>query len=413
MGNNPQLIRRHAESQVIEALADTPVVLIHGPRQAGKSTLAQTVGRTTEARYVTLDDPIPRSLALDDPQGFVQAYPGPVIVDEVQRAPGLFLAIKASVDRDRRPGRFLLTGSANVLSLPKIADSLAGRMAIIDLLPFSQAELEARPPSFIERLFGRSPLDSAGGPVADVIARALRGGFPEAHARTSASRRDAWFSDYLRTLLERDVRDLANIEGLAQMPRLLKLLAARVGAALNVVDLSRETQIPNTSLHRYLDLLEAIFLIHPVRAWSTDQEVRLIKTAKLFLVDSGLMGYLLNAGPSQLADDPDKLRPVLENFVANEIRKLSLASPQQHSLYHLRTVRRLQVDLVVENRSGEVSGIQVRPGTTVRPQDTDGLQLLRELAGENFRKGLVLYMGNRTEPLAPNIFAVPVSSLWH
>ncbi len=433
----------------MQALTDTPVVLIHGPRQAGKSTLAQMIGRQTGARYLTLDDPMPRAMAVDDPQGFVQAYSGPIIVDEVQRAPGLFLALKASVDRDRRPGRFLLTGSANVLSLPKIADSLAGRMAIIDLLPLSQAEIEGTQPPLIDRLFraepGEEPSFGTGRGIAESVSsdpkretwdwlearepgpfegsgpeppprplsdRILRGGFPEPFARASASRRDAWFTDYVRTLLERDVRDLANIEGLAQMPRVLKLLASRVGTALNVVDLSRETQIPNTSLHRYLDLLQAIFLTHAVPAWSTDQGTRLIKTAKMFLVDTGLLGYLLSASPGSLEGDQDRLRPLLENFVAMELRKLCLASDLRPSLYHLRTIRRLQVDLVLESRPGEVVGIQVRPTRTVRPQDADGLQLLQELAGSKFRRGVVLYLGTETLPIGRDLWAMPVSSLW-
>jgi uncharacterized protein len=408
------MFQRFAESEVIAALADTPVVLIHGPRQAGKSTLAQVVGKLTGARYVTLDDPIPRSLAVDDPHAFVHAYPGPVIIDEVQRAPGLFLAIKSAVDRDRAPGRFLLTGSANVLALPKIADSLAGRIAIVDLLPLCQAEIEGAPSGLLEFLFEAKPpvLGSAEVNLDDLLSRISRGGFPEPVGRNSASRREAWFNDYVRTLLERDVRDLANIEGLSQMPRVLRLIAARVGAAVNVVDLSRETQIPNTSLHRYLDLLQAVFLTQPVAAWSTDGATRLTKSSKNYLVDTGLLCHLLSLTPSGLKGSPDRLRPVLENFVAIELRKLSLYSGMRPDLYHLRTVRRLEVDLVLEARGGEVVGVQVRAGATVRVQDAEGLQLLKELAGDNFRAGVVFYTGDEIVPLGRDIYAIPFQSLW-
>jgi predicted AAA+ superfamily ATPase len=408
------MYQRLAENEVMAAMEDTPVVLIHGPRQAGKSTLSKLVGKAKAARYVTLDDPIPRSLAVENPQGFIHAYPGPVIIDEVQRAPGLFLAIKSAVDRDRTPGRFLLTGSANVLALPKIADSLAGRIAIVDLMPLSQGEIEGSSSDLLDRLFqGEPPAEGADElSLDDLLTRICNGGFPEPLGRSSASRRDAWFADYVRTLLERDVRDLANIEGLAQMPRVLKLIAARVGSAVNVVDLSRETQIPNTSLHRYLDLLQAVFLTQSVPAWSNDGAARLTKTAKTFLTDTGLLCYLLNLSPSSLKADADRLKPVLENFVAMELRKICLYGDVRPALFHLRTVRRLEVDLVLEDRGGEVVGFQVRTSATVRPQDAEGLELLRELAGKSFRSGVVLYAGSEIVPLGKNIYAAPVSALW-
>lgn len=396
---------------VCEALADTPVVLVHGPRQAGKSTLARAAAEEVGGfRHLNLDDLAPRNLALEDPTFFIESLTGPTLIDEVQRAPGIFLAIKSAVDRDRRPGRFLLTGSSNVLALPKLADSLAGRMAIVDLLPFSQAEVEGTPSTLLDRLFDGDPLDFQGDP-SDLPERVARGGFPEASTR-SASRRSAWFDSYVRTLLDRDVRDLANIEGLTQLPRLLKLLASRSGDALNVSGLSRDTGIPNTSLHRYLDLLKAVFLVHHVPVWSDNHGARLTKTPKAFLVDSGLLCYLQNWDERALRADSDRLELATQSFVALEMQKLASVHELRPTLHHLRTVKQLEVDFVLEGRGGDVVGIEVKATPSLRPEDANGLKFLRELAGDRFRKGVVLYPGKETVPLARDIWGLPIDALW-
>ncbi|MEA2554104.1 MAG: uncharacterized protein QOJ65_2280, partial [Fimbriimonadaceae bacterium] len=235
---------------------------------------------------------------------------------------------------------------------------------------------------------------------------------PEPSLRSNASRRDAWYANYIRTLLERDVRDLANIEALAQLPRVLRLIAAKAGETLNVVSLSRDTGIPNTSLHRYLDLLKAVFLLQDVRAWSSSRETRLTKTPKAYLVDTGLLCYLDNLGPNALKDDPFKLKPVLENFVAMELRKMALATDMRPDLYHLRTVRQLEVDFVLEARGGAVVGVDLKPAATLNPNDADGLRFLKELSGDDFKGGIVLYLGSTIEPLDRDIVAMPVSALW-
>ncbi len=403
------MVERFSVKSVQEALEDTPVVLVHGPRQSGKSTLSQSF---KDRRYITLDDPIPLERAKNDPAGFLETYGCPLTIDEIQRAPELFLPIKAAVDRERKPGKYLLTGSANVLALPKIADSLAGRMAIVDLLPFSQAEMDGKPSSFIDQAFAGQLAKTGTFETEDLYDRIAKGGFPEPSMRSSAARRDAWFANYVRTLLERDVRDLANIEALAQLPRVLRLLAARAGETLNVVSLARDTGIPNTSLHRYLDLLKAVFLLQYVPAWSSSRENRLTKTPKSYMVDTGLLCYLDNLSPAALKDDPFKLKPVLENFVAMELKKMSLVTETAPDLYHLRTVRQLEVDFVLEARGGGVVGIDLRPTVTLKPSDTDGLRFLKELSGENFKGGVVLYLGSAVEPLDRDIVAMPVSTLW-
>ena len=403
------MVSRAAAKEVEEALTDTPVVLIHGPRQSGKSTLSQAF---TDRRYITLDDPIPLERAKSDPKAFLETYRWPLTIDEIQRAPELFLPIKAAVDREREPGKYLLTGSANVLTLPKVADSLAGRMAIVDLLPFSQQEIEGKPSSFIEKAFAGELPKSAEFPTDGLLERVEKGGFPEPSLRSSAARRDAWFASYVRSLLERDVRDLANIDALAQLPRVLRLLASRTGQTTNVVSLSRDTGIPNTSLHRYLDLLQAVFLLHNVPAWSSSRETRLTKTPKTYLVDTGLLCYFDNLSPSSIKGDPFRLGPLLENFVALELKKLALVSEQKPDIFHLRTVRQLEVDFVLEGRGGAVVGIDLKPSVTLHPDDVQGLRFLKELAGQDFRGGVVLYLGTQAEPLDPDIVALPVSALW-
>lgn len=396
---------------MVDALADTPVVLIHGPRQSGKSTLGQSV--EAQRGYVTLDDPLALALAKRDPKGFLQTYKPPVMIDEVQRAPELFLAIKLMVDRQRTPGMFLLTGSANVMNLPKLADSLAGRMEIVDLLPFSQGELEGHAYNFCDAVFEEefSPQYDAEEPK-ELVDRLMRGGFPEPSLRSSAARREAWFANYVRTLLERDVKDVANIEGLAQMPVLLRLLASRVGAPLNAAGLATETGIPYTSLKRYLSLLETIFLLRMVQPWSSDRSRILTKAPKTYMVDTGLLCWLGNMSPKLLLEDSLRLKPVLENFVAMELQKAAGYGEVRPWVLHLRTIRHLGVDFVLESRQGQLVGIQVKTGTSLVDSDADSLRFLREVAGEKFTRGLVLYAGSDVVPMDERITGVPMGALW-
>jgi len=408
------MIERLAAQEVREALADTPVVLIHGPRQCGKSTLAkQMANEGGERRYISFDNPRYLADAKADPLAFLETYDEPLVIDEVQRVPELFLPLKLKVDEDRRPGRYLLTGSANVLHLPKIADSLAGRMAIVDLLPFSQSELEGSGDNFIDRIFeGAIPKKAKPTDEQDLHARLVRGGFPEPSGRTSPSSRERWFTDYLRSMIERDVRDIANIDALSQVPRILRLIAARSGTTLNVASLARDTGIPNTSLHRYLDLLRAIFVTQSVLPWSNSLDVRLVKTPRTYLVDSGMLCQLDNVTESTMAKDRDKFALVLESFVAMELKKLARFSNLRPEIHHLRTVRNLEVDFVLEARGGGIVGIDVKASKTLNGSEVDGLRYLNELAEDKFQHGIVLYTGQQVEPLAKNITALPISTLW-
>ncbi|MGV3614908.1 MAG: ATP-binding protein [Fimbriimonas sp.] len=408
------MLQRHLFRNVDDALTDTPVILIHGPRQAGKSTLAEQVAKDRFAgRRVTLDDPIAAELARTDPMAFLNAHPAPVMIDEVQRAPQLFLPIKLLVDRDRAPGKFLLTGSANVLNLPKMADSLAGRMEVIDLLPFSQGELNGGEDGLVDALFeeafepGHEPLSEE-----ELVERVVRGGFPEAALRASAARRTPWYENYVRTLLERDVKDIADIEGLAQMPLLFSLLATRTGSVLNVSSLATEVGIPYTSLKRYLSLLQTIFLLRLVPAWSANKEKTFTKTPKAYLVDTGLLCHLANHDLRALKGDRLRFGPILENFVAMELAKQCSFGTVRPWLLHLRTVRHLEVDFVLEARGGGIVGVQVKNAPTLRFEDANGLRYLREVVGDRFRRGVVLYTGNEVVPLDKDIVGLPMSALW-
>ena len=404
------MIDRWAKKAVQDALSDTPVVLIHGPRQSGKSTLAESVG---EGRtFVTLDDPEPLALAKSHPAEFLKTYRPPVTIDEIQRAPELFLAIKSFVDRNRQPGLFLLNGSANVMMLPKLADSLAGRMEIIDLHPLAQGELNERTSTLVDRLFeSESTFDVTAGDDS-LIERILSGGFPEPALRAPA-RRSPWFRSYVRTVLERDVRDLANIDGLIQLPRLLSLLAARTGSTLNVTALARDLSIPPTTLTRYLDLFKALFLIQSVPAWSLEEGARFAKSPKTYLVDTGLLCHLTLTDRKALMNNADSFGPILENFVANELAKHIGVSELRPWLLHLRTVRMKEVDFVLEAADGRIVGINVRATQTTKPEDADGLMWLQEIVGDRFVQGVVLHLGDAVRPIRPNICAVPIQVLWN
>lgn len=406
---------RNVSSAIREALADTPVVVLHGARQTGKSTLAGWLAsERTEASVLTLDDAAVLAAAAADPAGFLSGLGGLTVIDEVQRAPQLFLAMKADVDRRRSPGRFLLTGSANVMLLPRLAEYLAGRMQVITLWPLSQGEIIGRREGFVDALFApESPIppgaETDRAALADLI---LRGGFPEVVARLTPSRRDAWFDSYLGTILQRDVRDIAQIHGLADLPRLLGLLAVRSGSLLNVAELSRTAALPLTTTRRYLALLEATFLVQMLPAWSTNLSKRLVRAPKVFLADTGLAASLVGADAARLARDPPLLGPLLETFVVMEIRKQLGWSHQRVRLYHFRTTAGSEADLILETPDGRVAGVEVKSAAAVSPRDFRGLRALADALGERFVRGVVLYTGSSTVPFGDRLMAMPIEALW-
>ncbi|HEY3281361.1 MAG TPA: ATP-binding protein [Armatimonadota bacterium] len=410
------MFRRFITPSLMAALQDTPVVCLQGARQVGKSTLVRDLGR-----YVTLDDAGSLAAAASDPVSFLSELSrdlsGPLIVDEVQLAPQLFPALKLRVDRDRRPGQFLLTGSANLFLLPKLSESLAGRMEVLTLWPLAQAEVEEGAANLVDLLLSEeSPLPKLRHlPRADrqdVLRRVLLGGFPEPLARPTAARRQAWFESYLTTLIQRDVRGISNIEGLVQLPRLLSLLATRCAMPLNEADVARGAGLPYTTLRRYMTLLEATYLVQLLPAWPTNRGNRVVKSPKLLFTDTGLAANLLRMDEAALLAQGSLLGQLVENHALMELRKLAGWSAARPSLYHWRTQTRQEVDLVLEGPAGGVVGVEVKSSATVSAADFKHLRALAEVCGTSFRRGVVLYTGDQVLPFGPNLLALPFSALW-
>ncbi len=409
------MLERHILPSVRAALADTPAVFLAGPRQAGKSTLAQGLcGGDPGRRYLTLDDATVLAAARRDPEGFLSGLANPVVLDEVQRAPELFRALKASIDRDRKAGRFLLTGSAGILVVPQVAEALAGRVELLTLWPFSQGEIEGTIETFVDACFGEHPPKGDAEPLSrrQLCEAIVRGGFPEARVRAAAERRDAWFQSYVSTLLSRDVRDLAIIEGLAELPHLLRLLAERTGGLLNYADVSRSTTLPQSTVKRYLTLLEGLFLIRRVPSWSGSRTSRLVKSPKIYPVDTGLAAHLLDANAAGLANRPERLGRLLEAFVIGEVVKQTGWSRTRPAVHHFRTHAGHEVDIVLEDRRGRCVAIEIKASASVGSGDLKGIEAFAASAGKRFHRGMILYTGRDVVPFSRNIQALPVSALW-
>jgi predicted AAA+ superfamily ATPase len=403
------MLRRHVTEALAAALRDTPVVLLVGPRQAGKSTLAQTL--VPPDRYVTLDEATTLAAAQRDPTGFLSHFTELTVIDEVQRAPDLLLAVKVAVDRRRRPGRFLLTGSANVLVVPRVSESLAGRMELLTLYPLSQGEIEDRREGFLGAVFAdRLPKAPSPPDRTEIARRILRGGFPDAYGRPAARRR-RWFASYVTAVLERDVRELAHIEKLTAMPDLLTLLASRTASLLNLADIGRGIGLPYATLQRYMALLQTTFLVRLMPAWATNLGSQVTKAPKVAFVDTGLAGALLQLTEGRLLGEPVLWGGLLENFVGLELLKQASWHPDPPQLFHFRTPKGAEVDLVLE-RNGHVVGVEVRSTQTVTAGDFKGLKALAEVAGRRFHRGLVLYLGRQAVAFGPNLQAVPLTALW-
>ena len=402
---------RFVERRAREALADTPVVLIVGPRRAGKTTLARKMaeeGRT----YITLDDRTVLDAALSDPNGFIRGLDR-AIIDEIQRAPDVLLAIKRSVDEDRRPGRFLLTSSANVMTLPRVADSLAGRIETIRMLPLARAEIAGTAPTFLERLFeGRLEGERQAVIGNDLARLALLGGFPEAIERESERRRQAWARSYLTSVLTRDLRDVAEIERLAELPKFVRLLAEYSGRLVNYSQFGSEIDVSHKTGQRYVALLEQVFLVSTLQPWYTNALKRIVKTPKLHFLDSGLLAAVRELSFDRVRADRSELGALLESFVFSEVLKLMTASDLQLATHHFRDRQMREVDIVLERDDGRIAGIEVKAAATVTSRDFAGLRTLAEACKERFACGVVLYDSADFVPFGDKLAAAPLSCLW-
>lgn len=410
------MLPRSIEERIATALSDTPAVLVLGARQVGKSTLVRAmVERGLLHRYVNLDDLRVQASAVADPESFAAAMGPSAALDEVQRAPDLLVAIKRMIDEDRRPGRFLLTGSANVRFLPSIAESLAGRIELVDMSPLSQGEIDGRRDRFVDAIFKPklSDIEPAETGHAELFRRLTRGGFPEiVTARPDPDRRGSWFDSYVDTVLQRQVRDIANIEGLLDLPRILALVAARSGTLVNFSNLASDAGLPQTTLRRYFEVLRALYLVDTVPAWVANPSKRLVRSPKVYVTDSGLAAHLLGADAVRLGADHVLAGRLVEAFVLAEIRRQITWSKKKPSLHHFRTHQGHEVDAVLELRSGEVVGIEVKLSASLGTSDARGLRALAEAAGPRFRRGILLYCGPHLLPIGDNVTAVPISALW-
>ncbi|SER94420.1 ATP-binding protein [Lentzea albida] len=394
---------RRAAERVNDAMSDTRVIVLNGARQVGKSTLAEKVLREHGGVARLLDECTTRAAAAADPSAFVR-HDGLMLIDEVQRVPDLWLEIKHVVDHDQRPGQFLLTGSARLLALRSLPDALPGRSETVELWPFSQGEIEGTPDGFVDAAFAEGAGLRAGtGELRkkDYLARACRGGYPEALRRESPRRRARFFNDYLADLIARDVKQVADIERAGDMRKLMSLLAAQTTGLLSFNRLSNDLEVTAPTARRYVEILETIYLVRTVPAWSANATTRALATPKVFFVDSGIAAHL-GAGEG----------PLLENFVLGELARQLTWSETFASLHHYRDRDQYEVDAVLEDNTGRVIGIEVKAAESVRADDFRGLRLLQRRLGDRFLAGFVLYSGEHSESFGDGMTCLPISALW-
>ncbi|MBN2405173.1 MAG: ATP-binding protein [Coriobacteriia bacterium] len=410
------MFTRNLKSQLKAALSRSPVVLLNGARQVGKTTLArELVSEGAFARYSTLDQLAVLDAARTDPEGFVSADADPIVIDEVQLEPRLFRAIKAEVDRDRRPGRFLLTGSADLSVMPTASDALVGRMETLTLWPLSQGEIAGVRETFIDALLG--PADAWHPAAGSTFERAAlasaicAGGFPEPLLRAGADR-EPWFRSYTELVVRRDIAERTDISGLAAMPRLLALLAARTMTLVSLAEVARSLEMPATTVRRYVDLLQAAMLVRMVPAYAGDLARRVVKSPKVAVIDTGLAASLAGLSPESIQADPVQFGRLAETFVVNELERQLGWSSAGARLMHARTAAGREVDVVIEARDGRIAGVEVKAGRTVGSGDFAGLKALRQATGERFTRGVVLHTGTDVVPFSSDLWAVPMNALW-
>lgn len=409
-------IKRHARDRLLEALNVSPVVFLNGPRQAGKSTLVQSIAKKDyPAEYVTFDSTTQMAAAANSPESYLKERKGSLIIDEVQLVPEIFRALKVVVDELRLEhpklkGRFLLTGSANIMALPKLSDPLVGRMSVLTLYPLAASEALGGKGNFIERLFNKDfEADSAKHKLADIIRLAT---YPEISGSEKLER-TTWFDGYLTTILQRDVRALAEIEKLSTLPNLLRILANRAGGLVNDADIARDAGLNAVTSRNYKTLLKMLFLTFELAPWSRNIGKRLVKSPKGYMSDTLLLCHLMQYELTDLEQKrPELFGHVLENFVATELLKLTTFQNEKMDLYHFRTSDNKEVDFVLEKSNGQLAAVEVKQRDSVSKADFKGLEELQRLAGHDFICGIVLYRGRDVVPFGPNLWAVPVSNLW-
>ncbi|MEN8236875.1 MAG: ATP-binding protein [Pseudomonadota bacterium] len=408
---------RNVTEKVLVALSDTPVILVNGARQTGKSTLVEAIAATRHpAHYVSFDNYNVLLAAKESPLAFVdQAHGEALAIDEVQLFPEVFRAVKIAVDQNRQSGQFILTGSTNVLLLSKASEFLADRMEIMTLWPLSQGELGGVKEGFIDQVFSEGNLnfdEVSHLSLEKLYSVLLTGGYPEVNTRPTLSRQKDWFRSYLTSIMQRDIKELAQIEKAVQFPSIMSLIGTRAGSLLNMSEISRTSGLANTTLKRYLALLEALYLLVRVPAWSRNASKSLVRSPKAYITDTGLYCFLNNLDEQRLEKERGLLGALVENFIAMELMKQQGWSEIRTSLYHYRTRAGQEVDFVLQADNGMLVGIEVKSKAALAHADFKGLRHMQESYGDQFHRGIVLYMGDQTLPFGPNLHAVPMSALW-
>lgn len=413
------MIERKLKNNVLAALQGFPVVYVNGPRQAGKSTLVQKLAaKEWPADYVTFDEATMLGAAEANPESFLRAYENRLILDEVQMVPDLFRVLKLLSDEARLEdkssanGRYLLTGSANIMALPQLSDALVGRMRVLTLYPLSALEISGGKGDFLSRLMsnGFKPATiKRKGHITDIIKQAT---FPEITDEDNERRRQ-WFESYITTILQRDVRQIADIAKLGVLPNLLKVLAGRAGGLVNEADISRAIGQNAVTAKNYRVLLQMMFLTFDVKPWFRNIGKRLVKSPKSYIIDTSLLCHLQQVDMENVAiNDPYLFGHIFENFVATELIKQLSSSVDPAELYHFRTSDGKEVDFVLERPDGKLASIEVKGRDAVSEADFKGLKELGKQTKDDFICGIVLYRGNKVIPFGDRMWAVPVDAMW-
>lgn len=408
-----KLYKRWQEGTVKNALKTRRVLLLSGARQCGKTTLAKEIA-TEGTTYRTLDNQALRELAINDPDGFVKHTGGMLIIDEVQRAPDLLSAIKLVVDENTEPGQFLLTGSANIQSLPSVQESLAGRIRKIRLRPLTQGELLGAQPNFIDNAF-RGTFKTSENNIYDrktMLDIAFRGGFPEA-IKLEGRERHQWHIDYMAALLERDLHDVANITRHHDMRELVTVLAAWSGKFMDISAIGTGLSIRRPTIETYINALEALFIVETVKPWTRTDYERVGKQSKIYMTDSGLMASVLRWREEQVELDSDRSGKLIETFIYNELAAQLDANNGKYELFHYRDREKREIDFLIERDDQALLGIEVKAGSAISTADFKHLKWFKDNIAKNRPfAGIVLYSGAHMGSMGDNLWAVPFETLW-
>ena len=406
---------RGISGTISKSLKNNPVVFVNGARQVGKSTLIEELIKNGySANYLSLDDHAVLFASSNDPFGFLDKYEGPLAIDEVQRNPDLLIAVKKIVDCRKQNGQFLMTGSANVLTIPNISESLAGRMILHTLWPLSQGEIVGCCGNFIEWAFNcdKLPFIKTKLSQVELIDMIVRGGYPRSVRASDDADRAEWMRSYIDTILQRDILNLSKIEGIKELPHVLAIIAERIGNLINLADISRITNINKVTLKRYYTLLQMVFLVVEVPAWFSSREKRLAKAPKVYLNDTGLACYLKHISHNDFINNRTNIGQLLENFCLMELKKQSTWHHIKPDIYHYRTQAGSEVDIVLEGPNNSIVGIEVKASTTIKKTDLSGIKSLQAASDNKFVKGIILYTGTQPIYIDTNIYALPINSLW-